>query len=479
MAVLFAIAMTVPALAADIKIANSVKDQTYTAYKIFDVSQKGTGYSYTMASNNEWKTDVDNFIKENPNCGLALVPNTNGSYNVTIADTFNDTQATSLAVYLNNHKDGKTTVAGTVTGTGSVDAPIVITNLDPGYYFITSSLGSLCMLHTTSDTQTINEKNEKPDITKTADKTTAGVGETVTFTLQVKAGGDAATSYIVHDTMSAGLKLNEDFKITTEENGTPTDVDATNYQIKVRGRDGDTLADETCTFEITFPQTYTNHLAKGKVITITYSAVVLPSAVQTGVETNKAKLQYGNSYSEEREVEVYNNGFGLVKTDEENNVLNGAKFELYSDYNETTKAYSNQIGLVKVGEGADAYYRPAAEGETAVTEIEAGNVKIDGLARKTYYLKETAAPEGYNPLTDPITVDITAGDNFATVNAVTGTDPVQYTYVSGGIKVVNRTGQSIPETGGIGTTIFIVIGCVMFGGAGILLITKRRMNGAK
>lgn len=207
LAALLALAMALPALAADVKITNSVEGQTYTAYKIFDVSQNGNNYAYTMASDSEWKSVVESFITNNIGCGLTLTPNISGSYNVTISSAFNENIAKSFATYLNTNKEGKTQSGDSVTGTGSATDPISITGLDAGYYFITSSLGSLCMLHTTSETKTINEKNEKPDIAKTADKTTASVGETVTFTLTVTAGGDAATSYIVHDTMSSGLKL--------------------------------------------------------------------------------------------------------------------------------------------------------------------------------------------------------------------------------------------------------------------------------
>ncbi len=486
LAALLALAMALPALAADVKITNSVEGQTYTAYKIFDVSQNGNNYAYTMASDSEWKSVVESFITNNIGCGLTLTPNISGSYNVTISSAFNENIAKSFATYLNTNKEGKTQSGDSVTGTGSATDPISITGLDAGYYFITSSLGSLCMLHTTSETKTINEKNEKPDIAKTADKTTASVGETVTFTLTVTAGGDAATSYIVHDTMSSGLKLkgtgtdgavqDSDFTVTTQEGdpATATPVNTTNYTIKVKDRTDDTLEDSTCIFEITFPQTYTSTLSKGKAITITYSAVVQPSAVTTGVETNKAKLQYGNSYSAEKQVEVKNYGFSLVKTTSDKAILSGAQFEMYTD-----DACTQKVNVIKVGEGADAYYRPIADGETAVDYIEAGNVKLDGFASKTYYLKEINAPAGYNPLAAAQPFALGAEDNWATVSAVEGSDPTTYTYISGGLQIVNQTGSEMPETGGIGTTIFYVLGSILLIGAGILLVTRKRMNGAK
>lgn len=85
LAALLALAMALPALAADVKITNSVEGQTYTAYKIFDVSQNGNNYAYTMASDSEWKSVVESFITNNIGCGLTLTPNISGSYNVTIS----------------------------------------------------------------------------------------------------------------------------------------------------------------------------------------------------------------------------------------------------------------------------------------------------------------------------------------------------------------------------------------------------------
>ncbi len=468
LATVLAMAMALPALAASVNITNSVEGQTYTAYKIFDVTKSGSNYSYTIASSSEWLTVVQKFIEDNTSCGLTLTQNINGDYNVTITSEFDENMAKSFAARLNENKTDKTPSGSSVIGTGGTDA-VSITSLDAGYYFITSSLGSLCMLYTAGDSETINEKNEKPDIEKTADKTTAGVGETVTFTLTVKAGGEALTNYIVHDTMSDGLKLNNDSFTVTTEGGNPaatTNVPTENYTIKIQDKEDDILTDSTCTFEITFFQTYTSTLAKGKTITVTYSAVVQPSAVQTGVETNKAKLQYGNSYSEEKQVEVKNYGFSLVKTDKEERILSGAEFELY-----TEESCTNKINVVKVGDGEGAYYRPMVSGESAAAHIEAGNVKIDGLASGTYYLKEVNAPAGYNLLTEAKPIQLNNADNWAIIT--------DNTYTSGGLQVINQTGSVMPETGGIGTTIFYVLGAVLLLGAGILLVTKRRMNSTK
>ena len=117
-------------------------------------------------------------------------------------------------------------------------------------------------------------------------------------------------------------------------------------------------------------------------------------------------------------------------------------------------------------------YRVATTGETdTVTEITTdatGKFTIEGLDADTYYLTETAAPAGYNKLAGPVTIVI--GENGVvngTTEAPQGVDEV---------KVLNQSGTELPSTGGMGTTIFYIIGAVLVLGAVVLLITKKRMN---
>ena len=105
---------------------------------------------------------------------------------------------------------------------------------------------------------------------------------------------------------------------------------------------------------------------------------------------------------------------------------------------------------------------------TEVTTDATGKFTIAGLDADTYYLTETAAPAGYNKLAGPVTVVI--GENGvvnATTEASQGVDEV---------KVLNQTGTELPSTGGIGTTIFYVVGGVLVVGAVALLIVRRRRN---
>ena len=143
------------------------------------------------------------------------------------------------------------------------------------------------------------------------------------------------------------------------------------------------------------------------------------------------------------------------------------------------------------------YYRlataeeQAAEGFTPAV-ITAGKIRIQGLDSGTYYLEETKAPANYNELRKPQEFKIEAekknnstrelnGKATLTVDTKTGiasqaTVEGETTYKEGGLAIINLSGVELPHTGGIGTTLFYVVGGVLVVGAGILLIVKKRMK---
>lgn len=116
---------------------------------------------------------------------------------------------------------------------------------------------------------------------------------------------------------------------------------------------------------------------------------------------------------------------------------------------------------------------------------ENGVLTFTGLGEGTYTITEIAAPAGYNLLTAPITVVITS--NAATIKDPTATTTVIWTAtvndqaatVEAGVVVLtveNTSGSTLPETGGMGTTLFYVLGTIMVLAAVALFVTKRRMN---
>ena len=429
--------------AASITINDSVIGQVYKAYKIFDVTNTGDSYAYSIESTNAWFSVVEDYAEEKGTISLTQVGDTE-KYVVQRTETFDETNfAKDFAAYLNDYKDKEPVkiVAGEVKAEAGKETKI--DGLAAGYYFVDSSLGALCILYTTDTDFRVFEKNAEPTIEKTQSKGSVSVGDEITYTITIKAGGAADTSYILHDKMTKGLTLKTDsfkIKVGNEE------VEKTNYEIKTTG-----LVHTDCTFEIEFKKEYTATLKKDTVITVTYTAIVNEEAIEESSVTNTAQLQYGHTYSEETvPVTATNYDFELEKTDG-TKPLDGAQFELYD-----AKTGGNKIELILVTENGETFYRPIKAGETAVAYIEAGSVSVKGLEAGTYYLEEIKAPDGYNQLTKRQEVNLNNGDTA--------------------IEVVNTTGSQLPSTGGMGTVLFIAIGSMMVLGFGVLLVTKLRLS---
>ena len=130
----------------------------------------------------------------------------------------------------------------------------------------------------------------------------------------------------------------------------------------------------------------------------------------------------------------------------------------------------NVINLVADG---DNTYRVAVNSETGVEIVTnaTSKITIKGLTKGTYWLQETEAPQGYNGLTARVKVDLTSGNNVATMDGITYTPEN-----NAGIHIVNNTGTTLPSTGGMGTTLFYVIGGGLMVAAVVLLVTKKRME---
>ncbi|MDD6023112.1 MAG: SpaA isopeptide-forming pilin-related protein, partial [Oscillospiraceae bacterium] len=164
--------------------------------------------------------------------------------------------------------------------------------------------------------------------------------------------------------------------------------------------------------------------------------------------------------------------------------LSGAKFVLlnsdkskYYYYNEETKKVEwNALGA---GETLENVLATGYQGNTKITEVTTDNngaAKFQGLDSGTYYLHETEAPAGYNLLKGDVTVTITAtynDDGTLASSSATSTNNGQYQQTQ---KVENKSGTELPSTGGMGTTIFYVLGSILVVGAAVVLITKKRMS---
>lgn len=467
LAVALLCAMAVPAFAAEgasgrITIDKAINGETYTAYKIFDVvssKQETDGkktYVYTVAEG--WagffeQNNVKDYVTVDKNGQPAWVEGKKS-----------DTDLQAFAKLALDYASKTSTITGK-TAT-AVDNQAVISDLTAGYYVVSTTAGSLCILNTNGDDLTIDEKNVAPTIDKkiSGDKTTndAAIGDVVNYTVTIHAK-KGATGYVLTDTMTKGLTFNKDVKVTVGSNALTLNND---YTVTTPGDNG-------ATFKVTFTENYLNTIDGDTNIVVSYTATVNKDAViVTTGNTNTAQLKYGNSSTVESTTTTYSYKFDLVKTDNSKKLLTGAKFKLYDSQTGTTP-----VKLIK--DAATGNYRVAETSETgAIEEIEINSYKavtISGLNKKTYYLEETLAPGGYNKLTERQPVEL-GKEGFIADATITSAGSKGAEWTSGGVQVINNTGATLPSTGGMGTTLFYVIGGGLMVAAVVLLVTKKRME---
>ena len=416
-----------------ITVANPLEGQTYTAYKIFDVSYNDDAYAYTIASTSEWLTTVQRYT------GITLtgpVTDINGNTFYTAAPNANFSAA-GFAAALKNAVSGKTGTALTASGTTAT-----ATDLPLGYYFVSSTSGALCNLTTTNPDATIRDKNDVP-FDKVASDTSVELGQTVTFTITGKVPdttGFTTYTYQISDTMSDGLTFQKNVAVTIGGNTVALTPTYTNTG-----------------FTLDIPVMDYN---AGDEIVLTYTAVVNENAISQ-VEVNSAALRYSNDPTDSTstttltdEEKVYTAKIVIDKIDgADSTKLKDAKFVLLNGDGEFYywNATSNKVEWV------------TAQNQATVVNTDANGAGVFiGLEDGVYSLKEVEAPLGYNLLKDPVSVTVNGSDADVTTLTVTA-------------QVTNNTGSTLPETGGPGTTTIYIVGGILVAVTAILLITKKRM----
>ncbi len=449
-----------------ITISDAVVGQTYTIYQILDLeSYNASANAYAYKATTAWNT----FINSDAIKGTYVEVDAQG-YVTWKAGADAAAFAKAAQKYA---KDNSIANQGSVTAT---TATVSFTGLDLGYYLVDTTLGTLCSLDTTNPNVVMEEKNEVPTNVKTVEEDSTGdygekndadIGQTVNFksTITAQAG---AENYVFHDTMSAGLTYTGVTGITL--NGTA--VDASNYTVTAPAADGDT-------FDVTFTQAFCDTLKANDKIVISYTATLNENAVIAGDgNPNTSKVSYGDSsntkYTPDSQTKTYTWDLDVLKyaNGDESKVLENAKFVLLNK-NKTkvaTVVSGKLTGWVDVPAEVDGTIQWP---ENAVLTTDGnGKIEIDGLDADTYYLREVEAPAGYNKLATDVEVTITGKTEKK--NEETGETELVYETVIA--KVNNQSGTELPSTGGIGTTIFYILGGLLVAGAVVLLVTKRRMN---
>ena len=430
-----------------ITIKNAIVNETYSIYRILDLeTYDAQNNHYIYRANTKWQA----FINDASKGGKYLeAKNENGNTYYVWKENADQVKFTEEAIAYAKANSIEAEAFKTATST-----TVKFTELDLGYYLVSSSVGSLLHLTTTNPNGEINEKNTiKPEVDKEVKENSTGVygkendatiGDTVEFKSTITTGA-GFKDYVLYDKMSTGLTLNPgSIKAYVIDNNDEVAIDEQYYTVnrKVEGY----------TFTVTFDNEFIAKQPINTKIVVKYTATLNENATIEGTgNINETKLTYDNGTTETKTTTTYTYKFNLKKTDADEKEIEGAEFKLYKDNKEILVVLENE---------ANSIYRVAVAGETGVT-IKVGHATIKGLDAGTYYLEEVVSPEGYNKLTSKQEVEVKGknNDNSFHIND---------------ISVVNYTGSLLPETGGIGTMLFITFGLILILGFGLLLVTKLR-----
>ena len=461
-----------------ITISNAAKGETYTIYKLFDatVNADGSSIAYTGEIPESLKT--------------YFTADTNGYISATEKAKDGENMSEGLKTALKAW-----TATATATATAESDGSALnFKGLAFGYYVVTTTQGDqVISVDSTKPDVTIYDKNSSrpTDLHKTASNDDVSIGDTVTYTVRFKtsnydgAGTDAKeiVSYTIEDTLPDFLSDVKVTSIIVDNDGNDTTTDD-------RADVTDQFAKKKIVIdwydEANSKFLYNN----GATVTITYTAKVTEKAAIDGNgNTNKVTVTWttkngtvpGPSELKQEET-IYTYAIALKKVNNKGTALPGAVFE-----------FPFYVNSVPDANGAYTY-AGTAEGDGLTKQIttpESGVIVVKGVKSDTYVITEFKAPAGYNKLTAPVTVEaVKTGETstHTTVyldkdgNVVDETAKVTEVKVdidniaATAVVVVNKAGTELPSTGGMGTTIFYVLGAVLVVGAGVLLVTKKRMS---
>lgn len=566
LAVLLVTAMMVPAMAAapttgSITIENTSYGDTYTIYKIFDLiyadpaeydndGMVNTPVSYRFTGT----ADQADIFSGDDSPFTATATSTAGEYNI---EPKSGATAESIASFLQtNLNDIAGTAVATFTGnSGSVKKE----GLALGYYYITSSLGTVVTIDSTIPNVTVVDKNEdtpswdndpedptNPDAlgsgkviieggTKVTENT-VNYGDTVNFSIAVNAKaiskGALNTYYYIKDELGDGFGPAQNivvnvYKVTgskTDDSGKTVGVYSSTATQLTETSDY-TIVQDGNKFAIQIP--FGMKFGSEAKIEVTYSATVKSTDdVVLGPDGNPNTASFifdqDETYDpnpgttenpnpdhpydpdpskddpvypdpehpfdpeepkpddvpdgeDPKTTKTYVYGLDVLKyTGENKTPLAGAKFTLQRKIpgeNPTLEYVTLAVDADVTGSTSSYDYDTngtIGSTDTPVITLDDGKILIKGLKEGTYVLTEIEAPAGYNLLQEPVEVILNKDGSTETVGETTSKVVPK--------EIENKTGTELPSTGGIGTTIFYVMGSLLLVGAAVLLVTKKRMS---
>ena len=480
-----------------ITVKNATKGYAYKAYKILDATYKNVPDDPETTDVDESKTLVS-YTPKTPNLfnaesspwQVGTVADTNGNYNVQLKD---GKTADDINTWIKTNLSSFTAIDANVgvDANGLASAKEVKwTGLAYGYYYITSGLGTNVTVDSNTPDVEVYDKNETTpvDPTKTiievdgvtADKVTkanAHVGSIVKFQIDAR-----TNNWIDQDTIRTEWEVTD----------TPTNmtIDLSTVEVKVNGTkltSGYTATLTSGVLKVNIPMVDSdgnsiypantldeNNTVLGLIpIEITYKATI-DAAAASASATNQLP---GDNPPPPNVINTY--AFQVAKTDGKD-PLPGAQFELWSAKGVT----GGTAAALKFIDNGNGTYTYSETGTVTTLDMTTNTtIVVKGLDTAwSYILKEITVPSGYNQAADKdiagsslteVATTIVNADGSITTTTIDTTPASTVLYKE---TVVNNAGTELPSTGGIGTTIFYIIGAILVVGAGVVLVTRRRMK---
>ena len=333
------------------------------------------------------------------------------------------------------------------------------------------------------------------------------IGDPVPFKLTATLASNVSSYKKYHitfvDTLESG-KFSAISALTIKLNGVAI-ANGEGYTVSTSGYEGDVAPSVngfTQTIEFTPTGDYLPASLNSAEVTIEFTATLgTGAAIGAAGNKNEVELEYSNNPNDDQggeegktpkdTVRVFTYKLTVNKVDENKEALNGANFTLYKKV-ATVAEGETQTGTLgsEIKAAFDGSIKAdALDDNTYYVEVgqKTGNAtgstfSFNGIDDGTYVLVETTVPSGYNAW-DAVEFDVVAEHDVNSedpqLTSLTGGDLVSGDFKDTGIittDIENKEGATLPSTGGIGTTIFYIIGAILVIGAGVVLVTRRRMS---
>ena len=440
------------------------------------------------------------------------------------------------AVTMNPEAEGSTTYTATAplgaylvvvegSETSTYNAMVVSTNYKNVNGENTIDLGKNTAAAKKSTKPTLDKNIKNGDAT--TKHNTVNIGDVINYEVSVANIPEYTGRYPVFnvvDTLSQGLTFNgEDVTVTVNGTTLTKDVD---YKFTKEGQKITiNFVDTSLTATGKTEYGYTLNSYKGQNMTIAYSATVNENAKLNEVgNQNDATLTYSkdstvnnNNGTDEKKTHSYTfdidgsvQGTDSVIPVDVTHILNKIgeevkTIEVNGKEVEVKAALEGAEFTVYTNEACTVRYQQGGVDYPVVRSTAAGQIELKGLAAGTYYIKETKAPAGYSVNATAVKVEIT-GLTFNDNDELTGwtikvnnQDVASFVYGTNeggktefvrsdsirnegtefvnGYNILNTKITALPATGGIGTTIFTIVGCgIMIAAAGLFFASRRKEN---